>query len=181
MGLTIQIDSREKARAIRKILSEFDVHGVNYYISKLFTGDYMSLDNPRLIIDRKQNLTEVCSNVCQQHDRFRRELVRAQEMGVKLIILVEHGGNIKSLDDVAKWKNPRRNKRKWVDDECRVDENGDEFWIPGHYKEIETNAMTGKTLSKIMKTMEAKYGCEFLFCSKENTGRRIIEILGGGA
>ena len=80
MSLTIQVDSREKARAIKSILSEFDTQGVKYYISKLWAGDYMSLDNPRLIIDRKQNLTEVCSNVCQQHERFKAELVRAQEM-----------------------------------------------------------------------------------------------------
>ena len=61
--MDIQIDSREKARAIKKIIAEFDKQNVRYYISKLWAGDYMSLDNPRLIIDRKQNLTEICSNV----------------------------------------------------------------------------------------------------------------------
>lgn len=152
-GLTIQIDSREKARAIKKIVAEFDQQEVKYYISKLFTGDYMSLDNPRLIIDRKQNLTEVCSNMCQQHERFRNELVRAQEMGIKLIILIEHSNQIKSIEDVAKWQNPRL-------------KNGNK-------------AMTGETLSKIMTTMERKYGCEFMFCDKLHTGKRIIEILGG--
>ena len=61
--MDIQIDSREKARAIKKIIAEFDKQNVRHYISKLWAGDYMSLDNPRLIIDRKQNLTEICSNV----------------------------------------------------------------------------------------------------------------------
>ena len=56
--MQIQIDTREKARAITKILAEFERQGVRHYSSKLYVGDYMSLDNPRLIIDRKQNLQE---------------------------------------------------------------------------------------------------------------------------
>lgn len=153
MNLTIQVDSREKARAIKKILAEFEKQNVIYYVSKLYVGDYMSLDNPRLIIDRKQNLTEICSNVCQGHERFRNELMRAQEYGIKLIILIEHSNQIKSIDDVSKWQNPRIK--------------------PGN------KAMTGETLSKIMGTMERKYGCEFMFTDKLHTGQRIIEILGG--
>ena len=69
--MVIQIDSREKAKAIKKILAEFEKQEVNYYTSKLWAGDYMSLDNPRVIVDRKQNLSELCQNVCQDHDRFR--------------------------------------------------------------------------------------------------------------
>lgn len=50
--MDIQIDSREKSRAIRKIIRTFDEQGVKHFSSKLLVGDYMSLDNPRLIIDR---------------------------------------------------------------------------------------------------------------------------------
>ena len=105
--MDIQIDSREKARAITKIISYFDANNIRHYSSKLFVGDYMSLDNPRLIIDRKQNLQELVGNVCQQHKRFTAELQRAQDTGIKIIILCEHGGNIKSLSDVNCWYNPR--------------------------------------------------------------------------
>lgn len=164
--LTIQVDSREKARAIKKILAEFERQDVIYYTSKLYVGDYMSLDNPRLIIDRKQNLSEVCANVCQGHERFRNELIRAKKHGIKLIILIEHSNQVKSIDDVADWINPRRNKR------VRDKETG-------KWKTIETKAMKGETLAKIMRTMERKYGCEFMFCSKEQTGQRIIKLLGG--
>lgn len=177
--LTIQIDSREKARAIKKIITEFDKQGVKYYISKLFTGDYMSLDNPRLIIDRKQNLSEICGNVCQSHTRFRNELIRAHENGIKLIILVEHSNRIKSIDDVENWENPRRIKKVWIEDSLEVDVDGNEYWELGHYETKETKAMTGKTLAKVMRTLERKYGCEFMFCDKSHTGKRIIEILGG--
>ena len=50
-------------------------------------GDYMNYDNPRLIIDRKQNLSELCNNVCQDHDRFRKELRFAQDNDIQLVIL----------------------------------------------------------------------------------------------
>lgn len=107
--MEIQIDTREKQRAIVKVLDEFDRQGVKHVSSKLYVGDYMSFDNPRLIIDRKQNLFEVCNNVCQQHDRFISEIKKANDIGIKLIFLVEHGGKVKSLGDVAEWNNPRLN------------------------------------------------------------------------
>jgi hypothetical protein len=181
MGLTIQIDSREKARAITKIVEEFKKQGVSYYISKLWAGDYMSLDNPRLIIDRKQNLSEYCANTCQNHDRFRNELLRAQENGIKLIILIEHSNQIKSIDDVAdKWTNPRlKEKKEWVEDELCTNKKGEEYWVPGYWKITSSKAMTGATLAQVMRTQERKYGCKFMFCDKLHTGKRIIEILGG--
>ena len=162
--MTIQVDSREKQHAIQDILAEFDKQGVKHYTSKLFCGDYMSLDNPRLVIDRKQNLHELCSNVCQQHERFRNEMVRAQENGIKIIFLCEHGRNIKTLDDVLWWDNPRATFRQKV--------NG--IWVTKHQK-----VMQGDTLYKILSTMQKRYGVEFLFCDKKDTGRRIIEILKG--
>lgn len=161
--MIIQIDSREKSKAIQKIIEEFDRQGIKHPVSKLMVGDYMNYDNPRVIVDRKQNLTEVCSNVCQDHDRFRRELVLAKENGIQLIILCEHGKDIKSLEDVIFWKNPRSEKRKKID---------------GKWQTVHTNAMKGDVLYKILTTLEEKYGVRFEFCTKEETGKRIIELLG---
>lgn len=160
--MIIQIDSREKARAIQQILAYFDRQGINHPVSKLWIGDYMNYDNPRLIVDRKQNLLEVCSNVTQDHDRFRREMQRAQENGIKIIFLVEHGDGIESLEDVIWWKNPRRHKRRKVN---------------GKWVEYETKATTGETLYNILTTIQSKYGCEFRFCEKSETGKKIVEIL----
>ena len=164
--MVIQIDSREKARAIKKIVEEFDRKGIKHPVSKLMVGDYMNYDNPRLIIDRKQNLSELCNNVCQDHERFRRELLLAQENGIQIIFLVEHGNGIERLEHVVFWKNPRRWKRR-RNPKTRL------------YETIETKAMTGETLYKILCTQERKYGCRFLFCNKEQTGKEIIRILGG--
>lgn len=164
--LNIQIDSREKAKAIQKIIREFERQGVDYFVSKLYVGDYMNYDNPRLIVDRKHDLSELCNNVCQDHNRFRNEILRANEHGIEIIILCEHGNGIERLEDVIWWRNPRRFERvkdvktgRWVD--------------------RETNATTGDKLYKILCTFQRKYGCQFLFCEKKDTGRRIIELLGG--
>jgi ERCC4-type nuclease len=164
--MTIQVDSREHQHAIQDILTEFNKQGVKHYTSKLFVGDYMSLDNPRLVIDRKQNLHELCGNVCQQHERFRAEMQRAKENGIKIIFLCEHGRNIKALDDVLWWTNPRETYREKVKG----------VWVTKHRK-----VMQGDTLFKILNTMQNRYGVEFLFCEKKDTGKRIIELLRGGS
>lgn len=160
--MTIQIDSREKAKAIKKILASFDRENVDYFVSKLYVGDYQSYDNPFLIVDRKQNLTELCSNVTQGHERFRRELLRAQEHGIQLVILCEHGNGIEALEDVIFWENPRRRHRKKV---------------AGKWQTVITKATSGETLYKILLTLSRKYGVRFEFCDKDETGQRIMEIL----
>ena len=149
--MDIQIDSREKAKAIKKIISYFDANSKRHYSSKLFVGDYMSLDNPRLIVDRKQNLQELVGNVCQQHKRFTAELQRAQDAGIKIIIVCDHGGSIKELSDVNKWYNPR----------------------------IKTSplAVSGQRLFKILFTISKKYNVDFVFCDKNKTGAKIVELL----
>ena len=61
--MTILTDTREKPQAIQKILAEFERQQVKVIRSKLWVGDYQRLDNPMLVIDRKQNLAELCNNV----------------------------------------------------------------------------------------------------------------------
>lgn len=149
--VVIQIDSREKSKAIKGILREFERQGVKYYVSKLYVGDYMLLDNPKLVIDRKQNLNEVASNVCQEHERFINELKRAQEVGIYVIILIEHGRDVKSLSDVVWWENPRLKESP--------------------------KAIRGEVLYKIMKTISERYDIEWRFCEKSQTGKEILRIL----
>lgn len=165
--MDIQIDSREKARAIRKIVKYFDDNGIKHFSSKLLVGDYMSLDNPRLIIDRKQNLQELCSNVCQQHERFKRELLKAMDAGIQLVILVEHGTDIRTLEDVYFWKNPRKHEVRWK-------------WEDGKRVKyvVSARAVDGNQLYKSLCTIRDRYGVRFEFCEKKDTGKRIIEILG---
>lgn len=167
--MQIQIDSREHKSELQRILPQLDALGIQYFVSKLFVGDYMSLDNPRLVIDRKKDLNELCNNVTFQHERFKKELLRAREHGIKIVILCEHGEDIKSLEDVWFWVNPRRKSYKWVT------VNGK----PRRVK-IEPRRMSpsGEQLYKSLCTISERYGVEFRFCDKKETGRMIVSILG---
>lgn len=165
--MQIMIDTREKQHAIKRILSEFEKHGVQSISSKLYVGDYMSFDNPRLIIDRKQNLQELCGNVCQQHERFKRELLRAMEAGIQLIILIEHGQGINSIEDVYFWKNPRKHEVRW-----RIVNGKREKYI------VSAKAVDGNQLYKSLCTIRDRYNVQFEFCEKKDTGKKIIELLG---
>ena len=146
--MIIQVDSREQK--FDHVTSYFDSQEIKWVKSKCVVGDYVNLLNPMVVIDRKKDLQEVAGNVCQQHDRFVRELELAKELGYKMIILVEDP-RITSLPKVCSWYNWR--------------------------KRSNPKAISGKTLHKIMKTMSEKYGITWEFTTKENCGKRIVELL----
>ena len=151
--MTIQIDSRELKWELARIQRQLTALGCKTIVSKLYVGDYQSWDNPRLVIDRKKDLQEICGNVTQQHERFQRELLRAQEAEIQLIILIEHGDDIQSLEDVYFWDNPRLSKSP--------------------------KATTGKSLYRSLCTIRDRYNVRFEFCTKRETGRKIMELLDG--
>lgn len=166
--MQVQVDTREHAKEWERIKGQFDALGVQYFRSKMYVGDYQSLDNPRLVIDRKKDLQEICGNVCQQHERFKAELLRAKEQGIKLVILCEHGADIKCLEDVYFWQNPRKYQIRWKTvNSKRVKDV------------ISAKAVDGNQLYKSLCTIRDRYGVSFIFCTKEETGQKIIEILGG--
>ena len=103
--MKIWIDSREKPHAILGITTYFDRHGIEWERTALKTGDYMLDGKPDLIIDRKQTLNELAHNLCSpDRARFYREVRRAREAGIRLVVLCEHGGEIKDLASVGAWK-----------------------------------------------------------------------------
>lgn len=140
----------------------FEKNGIKVDRCCLYVGDYTLPNDQSVCIDTKKDLQELCMDVCHDHDRFRNELVRARDAGIKLIILCEHGRGIECLEDVIFWKNPRRKIRQRVD---------------GKWQTFETKAMRGEHLYKILKTQEERYGVTFEFCDPAFTGRRIVEIL----
>ena len=169
--MTIIEDTRQQADKHKIENNQLLSLGVKILRSKLPVGDYTLITNMSVVIDTKKDLQECVSNICgKQHDRFRRECQLAQDNGIKLIILVEHGWGIKSIDDVALWRNPRidawERKVKSMQRRC-----------------ISTAGMrpptSGETLAKAMRTIEKKYGVEFRFCSRGDAGKKIVEILGG--
>ena len=151
--MTIIHDTRDKAGKHENVDNYLMANGHKIIRSKLFVGDVSLLTDQSVCIDLKCDLQECCGNLAQQHKRFTAECIRAQENGIKLIVLVEHGGQIKSLESVKNWVNPRL--------------------------KVSPYAISGERLYRLMLTYSDKYGVEWRFCDKRTTGRIIVEILGG--
>lgn len=151
--MMICIDSREKPRAITKIIDEFKTQNVKYFISKLYVGDYVNMENPLVFLDRKQNIAEIAQNATSGHARVKRELERLKKIGGKMYFLIEQdrigSKRIKSLDDIM-------------------------LWTPKY------GTINGMQVYKVLRAWLAKYDIEYVFCGKKNTGKEIIRLLGGG-
>ena len=94
-------DTREKKND--HIKAYFEKHGIQFKVQKLDEGDYQIEGNPNITVDRKQNMQEVYNCVVNDKSRFMKEVRRCYEKRIKLYVLIEHGGQIKSLADVPKW------------------------------------------------------------------------------
>lgn len=104
----VLVDSREKwtqNHSPSSIRAYFRRNSIDYVVQKLDCGDYM-LQGGNVTIDRKKNLDELAKNLLNPHDkaRFFREVQRAKESGLRLIILCEHGNGIKKLTDILQWR-----------------------------------------------------------------------------
>lgn len=124
--------------------------------SKLIAGDYM-LVGGTVSVDTKRSILELASNIDQQHERFRRELINARECGIELHFLVENADGVRDLPTLARWQNPRRfvNAKRGL-----------------------RPPVDGRRMAKACATMEERYGCFFHFCTPEEAGARVLEILG---
>ena len=148
MSLII-VDTREKGN--KKILEYFDKVNQDYIISKLDAGDYMIYKDYSTIIDKKDGLLELAGNLCNtpEHERIKREIVRAKELGCENFIFLIQDNKIKSLEDIENWSSK---------------------YMP---------RVKGATLLKIMITMKNKYDVRFIICPRREMGKKIIELLGG--
>ena len=148
-------DSRQKPEKNKHIREQLEQLGYKVDRCKLYCGDYSWATNQSICVDTKKNMNEIESNLIHDHDRFRDECIRAKEAGIQLIILIQDNW-ITKLTDVFAWTNPRT------------------FYTRGKIKPV-----NGRTLAKIMMSMENKYGVKFHFCKKSEVGQRIVDILGG--
>ncbi len=157
--MIIQQDSREQLGKHQHVLDYFEQQGIKVVRSKLYVGDYTLATNQSVCIDTKRDVLELFMNLTKDHVRFRDECIRAQEAGIKLIVLIEEplpsGG-------LAEWESPRF--KSTTDSHKKGDKR--------------TNANPA-TMRKIMLTMQEKYGVRFYFCDKKDTGKIIVHILKG--
>lgn len=173
----------------------FDSHDVELLQAPLPVGDYILYTNAvedviqrktnrgvalkkmdfmgsyKITVDTKRDMQEIVSNICgKQHGRFRDECRLAQDNGIKLYVLVENLDGIRSIEDVAFWKNPRLERYKKI---IEMHEKGKWKSVP----EPKAPPASGKTLAKAMKTMEEKYGVKFIFCHPDQAGEHILKLL----
>lgn len=125
-------------------------------------------------VDTKRDMQEIYGNICgKEHARFRDECILAQNNGIRLVVLVENIDGIKSLQDVANWKNKRYIEWHRINGLHKVG-------MALNRKIPAKPPANSVTLMKAMITMGMKYGVEFRFCNPLETGQKIIEILEGG-
>lgn len=106
MNNLIIVDTREKGH--KKILEYFDKVGQDYIVSKLDSGDYMLYKDYTTIIDKKDGLLELAGNLChaQEHERIKREIAKARELGCENFIFLIQDSKIKTLEDIKNWSSP---------------------------------------------------------------------------
>ena len=169
--MTIIEDSRQQAGQHDNIKAYCEAHGIVLRRQKLDTGDYILA--PKISIDTKQGMAEVYNNLIQDHDRFRNECIRAQEDGTTLVILVENDDGIRSMDDVERWQNPR------------VDSYYEKYAFAlsarkaGKHIKLPAPPVNNKRLIRIMETMTERYGVLWMFCGRDETGEKVVELLNG--
>ena len=168
--VTIVSDSRQKAGQHKNKTDYWDSIGQKWITSKLPAGDYALLTDMSTVIDTKKGLSEVASNLIQDHVRFRKEADFCVENGIKLIVLVEEPG-IKTVSDVAKWRNPR-----WL--YWHKVKNAHEYGRMLNVRVPDRPPISSPTLMKVMATMARDHGVRWEFCDPKDSGRKILELLG---
>ena len=158
-------DTRQQEGKHKNIEQYCNRKGITMVRKKLDCCDYMLSDDGEtpsgyIGVDTKQDLLEICKDIMSSdHRRFRSQCIRAQEAGIRLIILVEELPPFGRVDlwEVPRWKMSNRLHR------C-----GDPMTL-----------VDPSTLRKAMQTMTEKYGVEFRFCTRRQSPQRLIKYLKG--
>ena len=162
-------DTRNQINKHDKKHKYFDDNGIEYQRCRLYVGDYTLANNQSVCIDTKFGMAEIYSCLISDHERFRAEADRAVEAGIKLYILIEEPG-IKCLDDVRRWENPRY--KRWL----KIS-NAHKYGRMLNVKIPSRPPVDNITLIKIMSSFSKRHKCEFVFCSPEEAGQKIVELL----
>lgn len=126
----------------------FDKHGIEYVIQKLDEGDYFNEEQPLIVIDRKANLLEICGNLSSGKGNIIRFINECKRAKDKHIrFIVLIEGT---------------NCRKTSDLAA---------WKSKYSKH------TGKWLADKMFGLTVSYDVEWLFCKKNETAKKILELL----
>ena len=137
---------------------------VQYYIKEkgLKVGDYtIAVQLPsgdvinfqdKVVIERKADLNELCCNFFDKKDqesktRFERELDRAKEQGIKVILLVE------------------------------VDNMHSKILSSKYFRFDKASKVSPASFNAILRSLQAKYDISIEYCKKDDSARLIHDIL----
>ena len=157
--ITLIEDTRQQVGKHKNVDAYCQRMGITIVRQKLEVGDY-AFPGGKIAVDTKENIMEICKNVMSNdHKRLKAEILRAKEMGIQLIFLVEEVPPYGRLDlwEVPRWQ--RTDKwHKYGDPMTRVHP---------------------ATLRRALITMQERYGVKFRFCTRRQSPARIIKYLKG--
>ena len=159
-GFEYKVSHHDMYRGKKSTYSE----PIQYYIKNkgLKVGDYtiaVQLPNgevinfqDKVVIERKADLNELCCNFFDKKDeegktRFERELDRAKEQGIKVILLVE------------------------------VDNMHSKILSSKYFRFDKASKVSPASFNAILRSLQAKYDISIEYCKKEDSARLIHDIL----
>ena len=106
----------------------------------------------KIIIERKKDLNELCCNLFDKKDsegltRFERELKRAKEQGIKVILLVE------------------------------VEDMHSKILSSKYFRFDKASKVSPKAFNSILRSLQARYNISIEYCNKKDSARLIHDIL----
>ena len=159
-GFEYKVSHHDMYRGKKSTYSE----PINYYIQEkgLKVGDYtiaVKLPNgevinfkDKIVIERKADLNELCCNFFDKKDkegktRLERELDRAKEQGIKVILLVE------------------------------TDNMHNKILSSKYFRFDKASKVSPKAFNSILRSLQAKYDISIEYCDKKDSARLIHDIL----
>ena len=138
----------------------FEENNIKVLRTKLPFGDYALYGDFTLAIDTKANLLEIENNITKDHDRFKREIIGANDFGTGIVILIEEDKQYTFNSLITDYKIPTYKSKGW-----KTLPSGRKTIT--HYPGQPMAQFNIETIVKIMKTMQERYGVLFEFTTKE--------------
>lgn len=98
------------------ITDYFDKNNIQWVRTGLPSADYMAIKyksgfikDYSTLIDTKKDVEEIAGNLCRttEHERIKREVEKAKELGCKNFVFLVCDNKIKTLDDLRNWSSKR--------------------------------------------------------------------------
>lgn len=182
----IQVKKMPKKEIHKTVFDICEMQGISFNLAEQIYHAICDDDENRSV---DEEIDTICFKNCiaeraaddfkalyaERYGFFHRGLKRAQNSGIQLYILVENKEGVRSIEDLILWHNPRLDMLQKSNEIIGYWKNG-----KPRYKMVRKYpyAGTGEWLAKSCLTMQQKYGVKFLFCKPEESGPKILELLG---